>query len=58
MPEADELVLLFTEPLDRAGIRYLVTGSVASIFMPGPLPGASAWSGARAKASGWRPRST
>src|SRR3954463_13859242 len=35
MPEA-ELFLLFLRPLNRAGIRYVVTGSVAAIFYGEP----------------------
>ena len=35
MPEA-ELFLLFVRPLNRAGIRYIVTGSVAAIFYGEP----------------------
>jgi hypothetical protein len=35
MPEPD-LFLLFVRPLNRAGIRYLVTGSVAAIFYGEP----------------------
>ena len=35
MPEA-ELFLLFVRPLQRAGIRYIVTGSVAAIFYGEP----------------------
>ena len=35
MPEP-ELFLLFVRPLNRAGIRYLVTGSVAAIFYGEP----------------------
>src|SRR5438876_489195 len=35
MPEAD-LFLLFVRPLNRAGIRYVVTGSVAAIFYGEP----------------------
>jgi len=35
MPEA-ELFLLFVRPLNRAGIRYVVTGSVAAIFYGEP----------------------
>jgi hypothetical protein len=30
MPQAD-LFLLFTEPLERAGLSYMVSGSVASM---------------------------
>jgi hypothetical protein len=35
MPEV-ELFLLFVRPLQRAGIRYIVTGSVAAIFYGEP----------------------
>jgi hypothetical protein len=35
MPEP-ELFLLFVRPLNRASIRYLVTGSVAAIFYGEP----------------------
>jgi hypothetical protein len=35
MPEP-ELFLLFVRPLNRAGIRYMVTGSVAAIFYGEP----------------------
>jgi hypothetical protein len=35
MPEV-ELFLLFVRPLQLAGIRYIVTGSVASIFYGEP----------------------
>lgn len=35
MPEP-ELFLLFVRPLNRAGIRYIVTGSVAAIFYGEP----------------------
>src|SRR5438477_9248639 len=35
MPDPD-LFLLFVRPLNRAGIRYLVTGSVAAIFYGEP----------------------
>ena len=35
MPEP-ELFLLFVRPLNRAGIRYVVTGSVAAIFYGEP----------------------
>jgi hypothetical protein len=35
MPEPD-LFLLFVRPLNRAGIRYVVTGSVAAIFYGEP----------------------
>ena len=35
MPEPD-LFLLFVRPLNRAGVRYLVTGSVAAIFYGEP----------------------
>ena len=35
MPEP-ELFLLFVRPLNRAGIRYAVTGSVAAIFYGEP----------------------
>jgi hypothetical protein len=35
MPEA-ELFLLFVRPLQQAGIRYIVTGSVAAIFYGEP----------------------
>ena len=35
MPEP-ELFLLFVRPLDRASIRYVVTGSVAAIFYGEP----------------------
>ncbi|MDP1588458.1 MAG: hypothetical protein Q8M07_11980 [Prosthecobacter sp.] len=30
MPETD-LVLLFTRPLERAGLRYFITGSIAGM---------------------------
>src|SRR5713226_9464611 len=33
---APELFLLFVRPLNRAGIRYIVTGSVAAIFYGEP----------------------
>jgi hypothetical protein len=37
MPEHEpELFLLFVRPLNRAGIRYVVTGSVAAIFYGEP----------------------
>jgi hypothetical protein len=35
MPEA-ELFLLFIRPMNRAGIRYIVTGSIAAIFYGEP----------------------
>jgi hypothetical protein len=35
MPEAD-LFLLFVRPLNRAGIRYVISGSVAAIFYGEP----------------------
>ena len=35
MPEP-ELFLLFVRPLNRANIRYMVTGSVAAIFYGEP----------------------
>jgi hypothetical protein len=35
MPEA-ELFLLFIRPLNRAGIRYVIGGSVAAIFYGEP----------------------
>ena len=35
MPEVD-LILLFVRPLQRAGIRYIITGSVAAIFYGEP----------------------
>jgi len=35
MPEA-ELFLLFVRPMNRAGIRYIVTGSIAAIFYGEP----------------------
>src|SRR5205085_6928910 len=35
MPEAD-LFLLFVRPLNRGGIRYVVSGSVAAIFYGEP----------------------
>jgi hypothetical protein len=35
MPEP-ELFLLFVRPLNRAGIRYMVMGSVAAIFYGEP----------------------
>lgn len=35
MPEAD-LFLLFIRPLNRAGIRYVIGGSVAAIFYGEP----------------------
>ena len=35
MPEPD-LFLLFVRPLNRAGIRYIVSGSVAAIFYGEP----------------------
>ena len=35
MPEAD-LFLLFVRPLNRAGIRYMIGGSVAAIFYGEP----------------------
>jgi hypothetical protein len=31
-----ELLLLFARPLNRAGVRYVVTGSVAAIFYGEP----------------------
>src|SRR6476619_5751351 len=33
---APELFLLFVRPLNRAGIRYIVTGSIAAIFYGEP----------------------
>lgn len=35
MPETD-LVLLFTRPLDRAGLRYFITGSIAGMIYGEP----------------------
>ncbi len=35
MPEVD-LILLFVRPLQQAGFRYIVTGSVAAIFYGEP----------------------
>ena len=35
MPEPD-LFLLFVRPLNRAGLRYVVSGSVAAIFYGEP----------------------
>jgi hypothetical protein len=35
MPEPD-LFLLFVRPLNRAGIRYVISGSVAAIFYGEP----------------------
>lgn len=36
--QGTELFLAFTDPLERAGLTYMVTGSVASTYYGEPPP--------------------
>ncbi|MGH7461286.1 MAG: hypothetical protein ACREMA_09695, partial [Longimicrobiales bacterium] len=36
MPQTDDLISLFVAPLNRTGIRYMVTGAVAAIVYGEP----------------------